>query len=92
LREEAKDVDVYLSTETCVRLSKVEGFKVLVVKGRPEVKWLEKGLVDIRDTGYECEMLDGWNVQSLESVLKLKLGLNREKDQEDIRKIRERLS
>ena len=93
LREVAADIDLYVCKETCLRLLETGAFESRLVKEKPEIIWLTSELIDIRDTAYECDMtVEGFHIQSLKSVLGLKLRLNRDKDQADILNIQKTLN
>lgn len=92
LREVAGDIDLYIGTNECQRLLGTGDFEDRVVVGKPTTLWLVRDKIDIRNTSYEYDMLfEGFHIQSLESILRLKLNLNREKDKADILKIQKAL-
>jgi hypothetical protein len=93
LRLVTSDIDIWISREDCLRIEKTRQFKRRVDKDDPDVIWLVRGNLDIRDTSHRCNMAYDWFlVQSLESLLEMKLKLNREKDQDDIKLIRQKLN
>lgn len=86
LREHAVDLDLYLCKEECQRLLSTGDFEEKIVESKPDVVWLVSESIDIRNTHYVCDVLvDGFPIQSLESILSLKLKLNRDKDKNDVR-------
>ncbi|BAQ02622.1 hypothetical protein AVU38_gp094 [Ralstonia phage RSL2] len=93
LRPNAQDIDLYVNTETCKRLLNTGDFEKYVVKEDPKVMWVVGETMDMRDTAHECDwVFEGFNIQSLESILQLKLKLNRQKDISDIEMIKHVLS
>lgn len=92
LRQETADVDLYVSTEVCCRMLTTGVYYKMPVKGRPDVMWVVGGAIDARDTQHECDrIINGYHIQSLQSILNLKLPLNRKKDEKDIQVLREAL-
>lgn len=90
LRDLTADVDLYVPTEVCRRMVVTGVYYKMPVKGRPDVMWVVGGVVDARDTKHECDrIINGYHVQSVKSLLELKLPLNRKKDEKDIQILRE---
>lgn len=86
LRDFCSDIDLGLPTEECHRLEKLEGF----TKTTPRVAGflrMEIGDLDMGNNTYPAQWVGGFRVQTLESLLQLKLEMNRPKDQEDIKKL-----
>ena len=85
LRDQTADVDLYVPTECCRRMVTTGVYYKMPVKGQPDVMWVVGGAIDARDTRHECDrIINGYHVQSLQSILNLKLPLNRKKDEKDI--------
>jgi hypothetical protein len=92
LRDLTADVDLYVPTEVCRRMVTTGVYYKMPVKGRPDVMWVVGGAIDARDTQHECDrIINGYHVQSLQSILNLKLPLNRKKDEKDIKILQEAL-
>lgn len=90
LRDLTADVDLYVPTEVCQRMITTGVYYKMTVKDRPEVMWVVGGAIDARNTQHECDrIINGYRVQSLKSILNLKLPLNRKKDEKDIQILRE---
>ena len=83
LRDACVDIDLGLPKEECIRLQELEGVTKAIPRLAGHMR-IEYGLLDVGDNTYPTEMLDGYMVQTLESLLELKLSMNREKDQSDI--------
>lgn len=83
LREVCTDIDMGIPTEEVVRLQGVEGFTKAIPRFAGFLR-LEKDMYDLGNNTYPSEMMDGYMVQTLESLLEMKLRMNREKDQADI--------
>jgi hypothetical protein len=89
LRESASDIDLFVTPETCKRLLESDRFKKSDSRLGPESLRLVDEVLDIGELSYPCVVLDnGYSVQTLESLLKLKLEMNREKDQVDIERLK----
>lgn len=91
LRDECSDIDMGIPTEEVLRLQTLEGFTKAVPRFAGFLR-LEKGDYDLGNNTYPSEPMDGYMVQTLESLLVMKLRMNREKDQADIVKLEEALS
>lgn len=92
LRDLTADVDLYVPTEVCRRMITTGVYYKMPVKGRPNVMWVVGGVIDARDTKHDCDrIINGYNVQSLRSLLELKLPLNRKKDEKDIKVLQDAL-
>lgn len=91
LREVCTDIDMGLPTEEVIRLQGVAGFVKAVPRFAGFLR-LEKGVYDLGNNTYPSEPIGGYMVQTLESLLVMKLRMNREKDQADIVKLEEALS
>lgn len=83
LRDVCTDIDMGLPTEDVIRLQTEEGFTKAVPRFAGFLR-LEKDDYDLGNNTYPSEMMDGYMVQTLESLLEMKLRMNREKDQADI--------
>ncbi|BCM95139.1 hypothetical protein [Burkholderia phage FLC6] len=93
LRDLTADIDLYVPTEVCRRMVTTGVYYKLPVKGKPDVMWVVGGVIDARDTKHECDrIINGYHVQSLKSLLELKLPLNRKKDEKDIQVLREAMT
>ena len=85
LRLETADIDLYVPTEVCRQMVMTRVYCKMAVKDKPHVMWVVGGVIDARDTKHECDrVINGYPVQSIKSLLDLKLPLNREKDKADI--------
>lgn len=87
LRDVCSDIDMGLPTEEVLRLQTVDGFTKAVPRFAGFLR-LEKGDYDLGNNTYPSEVVDGYVVQTLESLLEMKLRMNREKDQADIVKLK----
>ncbi|BCM95140.1 hypothetical protein [Burkholderia phage FLC6] len=93
LRDYAADVDMYVHRETCQRLIDTGDFKISEARRGPQFLRFETDVLDIGDTRFFCDWIcEGYNVQSLDSLLQLKLNMNRPKDQKDIQSLRQALT
>ena len=91
LRDVCTDIDVGIPTEDILRLQELEGFKKTTPRF-PEFIRLEKDNLDLGNNTYPFEELNGYKVQTLESLLEMKLRMNRDKDQADIVALKKALS
>lgn len=91
LRDVCTDIDMGLPTEEVLRLQTLEGFTKAVPRFAGFLR-LEKDVYDLGNNTYPSESMEGYMVQTLESLLEMKLRMNREKDQADIVKLEEVLS
>ena len=92
LRNVTSDIDIYVDSYLCNRLLETEDFERKYDKDMPEVKWLANRFFDIRNTPHHCDLeIENFKIQSLESILAMKVALNRDKDQIDIAKLRKAL-
>lgn len=90
LRDVCTDIDIGLPTEEVLRLQEMEGFTKAVPRFAGFLR-LEKGDYDLGNNTYPSEPMEGYMVQTLESLLEMKLRMNREKDQADIVKLKAEL-
>lgn len=95
LRQETRDVDVVIPKDVYDRLDLSRHQNSLqdkVVNGLGRITGFnhsaEVGAI-IDTLHFDTEMVDGIRVQKLESILTMKMAMNRPKDQEDIRVIRQ---
>uniref|UniRef100_A0AAU7PFR9 Uncharacterized protein n=1 Tax=Burkholderia phage vB_BgluM-SURPRISE13 TaxID=3159457 RepID=A0AAU7PFR9_9VIRU len=85
LREETADIDLYVPTDVCSQMLVTRVYYKIPVKDKPNVMWVVGGVIDARDTKHECDrIINGYPIQSVKSLLELKLPLNRKKDEKDI--------
>lgn len=92
LRFETADIDLYVPTEACRRMIMTGVYYKQSLKDKPNVLWVVGGVIDARDTKHECDRtINGYPVQSVKSLLELKLPLNRKKDEKDIKILQEAL-
>ena len=78
LRDETSDLDIQV---------RLEDFYEIPGERRGDL-WKTDGDLDIQVTDYPSVEIEGISVMTLESLLEMKMRMNRPKDQEDIRKIK----
>lgn len=83
LRDVCSDIDMGLPMEDFTRLQGLGGFTKTTSRFTGFLR-MEKDVYDLGNNTYPSEMMDGYMVQTLESLLEMKLRMNREKDQADI--------
>lgn len=93
IRSITSDIDIYVSTKICLRLSASKKFEIKKVEENEDLIWLTNKNFDIRNTPHHCDLnMAGFQIQSVESLLHMKTGLNRDKDQLDIKLLRKSLA
>ena len=90
LRDVCSDIDMGVPTEDIIRLQEFYG--MLAKPSRfPGFLRVDYGIYDLGNNMYPSEPMEGYMVQTLESLLEMKLRMNREKDQTDIVKLKAEL-
>ncbi len=93
LRDVTEDLDIFIEEETFEKIKEKYNINHSDVNYKGTFNLtdnIECKIVDFKKENYD--IVDGIKVESLESVYKFKKGLNRDKDQKDIKKLEEVLN